>query len=92
MTSTLPLQHDLPQASPGDADIARCVQTALARSAFAPKTGIQASVHAGWVTLAGVVAQRYQKQVAEETVRFVDGVTGVSNQLAILPPGARDTA
>ena len=42
-------------------------------------------VEHGWLTLEGEVAARYQKDAAEEAVRGLLGVNGVSNQIVIKP-------
>ena len=68
-----------------DTDIARSVHTALEWNTFAPKVGIKAMVEGGWVTLSGEVDWQFQKQAAEGVLRFMVGVTGVSNHLVIKP-------
>ena len=68
-----------------DSDIAGLVNTALERISFAREAGIRAVVQGGWVTLTGGVERQYQKQVAEEAVRFILGVAGVRNQLVVKP-------
>jgi osmotically-inducible protein OsmY len=42
-------------------------------------------VQGGWLTLTGEVLWQYQREVAAEVVRYLPGVTGVSNQIAITP-------
>jgi osmotically-inducible protein OsmY len=39
----------------------------------------------GWVTLTGDVGWHYQREAAEEDVRRLHGVVGVSNQVSIQP-------
>ncbi|MGH8570404.1 MAG: BON domain-containing protein, partial [Gammaproteobacteria bacterium] len=39
----------------------------------------------GWVTLEGEVEWQYQKRAAENAVRYLTGVMGVSNQIAVKP-------
>ncbi len=46
-------------------------------------TDIQATVENGWVTLRGVVNWEYQKTAAMDSVRFLAGVKGVSNDIAL---------
>lgn len=75
-------------ARPGertDADIARAVETGLAWSTSVPAGAIKAMVESGWVTLTGNVDWRYQKQAAADSVRYLLGVTGLSDQIAIKP-------
>jgi osmotically-inducible protein OsmY len=65
-----------------DEDIARAAANALEWHSDLPKT-IQVSVKDGWVTLAGEVEWNYQKEEAERAVRYLSGVKGVSNNIAI---------
>lgn len=66
-----------------DADIAGSVENVLAWTSRLPKGAIQVMVQDGWVTLSGDVDWQYQRLAAAATVRFLLGVTGVSNQIAI---------
>lgn len=68
-----------------DADIARAVETGLEWSTSVPMGAIKAMVEGGWVTLTGNVDWQYQKQAAADSVRYLLGVTGVSDQIAIKP-------
>jgi len=43
------------------------------------------SAEAGRVTLSGVVASYYQKQMAQESLRRIDGVQSIDNRLEVLP-------
>ena len=68
-----------------DADIARSAESALQWTTFLPKDAIRIKVEAGWVTLTGDVNWEYQRQSASAAVRYLMGVTGVSDQIAIKP-------
>ena len=68
-----------------DADIARSVETGLEWSTSVPTEAVRVLVEGGWVTLTGDVDWQFQKLAATDAVRYVLGVTGVSNQLAIKP-------
>lgn len=68
-----------------DADIARSAENVLEWTTCLPTDGVKLMVEAGWITLSGDVDWQYQKQVAEEALRHLVGVTGVSNQIAIKP-------
>ena len=46
---------------------------------------ITVTVKAGWVTLEGEVEWHYQRERAEQTVRRVRGVKGVTNLIMIMP-------
>ena len=68
-----------------DADIARSVENGLEWSTSVPTGAIKTMVEGGWVTLTGNVDWQYQKQAAADSVRYLLGVTGVSDQIAIKP-------
>ena len=68
-----------------DADIARAVERALEWSVLVPNGKIKPMVEGGWVTLTGEVEWEYQRRGAENAVRSLMGVTGVSNMVEISP-------
>jgi osmotically-inducible protein OsmY len=68
-----------------DADIAKSVENVLEWTTWVPDNAIKVLVENGWVTLSGNVDWQYQKQSATDSVRFLSGVTGVSDQIAIKP-------
>ena len=67
-----------------DADIARTAENVLQWTTYLPKDAIKIKVENGWVTLTGEVEWQYQRQAATAAVRFLMGVTGVSDQITIL--------
>lgn len=68
-----------------DADIARSAEHLLEWSASVPKGTIKVMVEKGHITLTGDVDWQYQRLAAAASVRFLLGVTGVSDQIAIKP-------
>jgi osmotically-inducible protein OsmY len=68
-----------------DVDIARTVQNALLWSIAVPSKTIQVLVEAGHVTLSGEVTWEFQREAAVQAVRYLMGVTGVSDQILIKP-------
>ena len=70
----------------GDADIARSGENVLAWTACLPTDGVKPRAEAGWITLSGGVDWPHQRQVAADAMRYLVGMTGVSNQIAIKPP------
>ncbi len=68
-----------------DADIAASARNILAWTSSLPADAVQVLVEDGWLTLSGDVAWQYQRQDAADSVRQLTGVTGVSNQIAIVP-------
>jgi osmotically-inducible protein OsmY len=68
-----------------DPDIARDAVTALKAELPISHDRIKLIVKDGWVTLEGAVEWQYQKTTAENAVRKVKGVKGVTNVIAVKP-------
>jgi len=68
-----------------DADIAAAVENVLEWCSSLPAGGPKVMVEDGWVTLSGDVDWQFQKQAAADSIRFLMGVIGVSNQISIMP-------
>ena len=68
-----------------DTELAHRVVNALAWDVEVPNEKIQAKVENGWVTLEGTVDWQYQRNAAERAVRYLGGIKGVANQIAIAP-------
>jgi osmotically-inducible protein OsmY len=66
-----------------DADIARAAVDALGWNSSVPPNRIQVVVKKGWLTLEGNVDWGYQRTAAEDAVRRLTGVVGVSNQVVV---------
>ena len=84
------LAVDLKIKSPGlagrtDADIARSAEQVLGWSTSVPDGAIKVMVENGYLTLTGEVNWQHQRLAAAASVRFLMGVTGVSDQIAIKP-------
>jgi osmotically-inducible protein OsmY len=73
-----------------DADIATQVTRALEWDAMVPIEKIEITVSKGWVTLRGEVEWEYQKRAAEQAVRRISGVRGVTNLITVRPRVAPD--
>lgn len=59
------------------------VHTALQRSPYLATRNLRFEADQGQVTLRGVVKTYYQKQIAQEILRRVDGVQEIDNQLEV---------
>jgi osmotically-inducible protein OsmY len=68
-----------------DADIAGAAVYALESDAFVSVENLELTVSKGWVTLKGEVEWQYQKEDAEQVVRRLSGVKGVTNLVDIKP-------
>lgn len=68
-----------------DADIARSAENVLQWTTYLPKDRVKLMVENGWITLSGEVDWEYQRQSAVGAVRYLIGVTGVSDEIAIKP-------
>jgi osmotically-inducible protein OsmY len=67
-----------------DTDIAESVANALKWHVWVPDS-VQATVEKGWVSLNGQVKWQYQRNAAEDAVRYLSGVVGISNKIAVNP-------
>jgi osmotically-inducible protein OsmY len=68
-----------------DEDIAAAAVNALKSNFAVPADRIKVTVSKGWVKLEGEVEWQYQRTVAENAVRYLAGVTGVSNLITVKP-------
>jgi osmotically-inducible protein OsmY len=71
-----------------DTEIAHAVVNALRADIQVPDDKIKARVEGGWITLEGDVEWQYQKSAAERAVRYLRGVVGVTNRIALKPKRA----
>jgi len=67
-----------------DSEIAQAVVNSLRWHVWVP-SHIQATVEKGWVTLTGSVNWGYERNSAEESVSYLSGVKGVSNNITLIP-------
>jgi osmotically-inducible protein OsmY len=68
-----------------DEDIARSCLNALRAHSSVPDDKVKLIVTNGWVTLEGLVDWQYQRTAAEAAVRYLMGVRGISNDIALKP-------
>jgi osmotically-inducible protein OsmY len=67
-----------------DTDVAAAIASALRWSAPVPDA-VSATVERGWVTLDGKVDWAHERRAAENAVRDLAGVRGISNQIQVKP-------
>jgi osmotically-inducible protein OsmY len=68
-----------------DADIAAAAIRALEWDSFVPVNKLEIMVSKGWITLSGEVEWQYQRQDAEQVIRRLSGVKGITNLVTIKP-------
>lgn len=68
-----------------DAEIAETVAKVLLWNSGIPQQRISTVVQDGHITLNGDVDWKFQKEAAEDSVRHLNGVTGVTNWISIKP-------
>lgn len=73
------------EAVPTDDDIQSSVEGALFWDTDIDSTKIDVSVLGGWVTLRGTVDAYWKKRQTEDDAYAVSGVTGVTNEVAVVP-------
>jgi osmotically-inducible protein OsmY len=69
----------------GDDAIAAAALERLAWDPSVPPNAVTVTVDKGWITLAGTVSWRYQHDAAEQEVRRLHGVIGLSNHIVVRP-------
>jgi osmotically-inducible protein OsmY len=69
-----------------DEDIARAVLNALQWNVWVPADRIKVKVADGWITLEGEVDHKYEKTAAEDAVRNLTGLKGVTNLIILTTP------
>lgn len=69
----------------GDADIAAAALNVLAWDVSVPSDAVQVQAEDGWMTLEGQVDWEYQRERAEQVVRHLMGVRGLTNLITIKP-------
>ena len=74
-----------PDVSRGDDAIAEAVLDRLSWDVSIPRDAVTVRVEKGWVTLMGEVDHWFQKDAADQDVRRLWGVVGISNQVTIKP-------
>jgi len=77
----LPAFHDR-----DDEDIARAALSELQWDVMVPADRIKLKVADGWITLEGEVDDKYQQTAAENALRNLTGVKGVSNLITLKRP------
>lgn len=69
----------------GDLEIARCVEVGLKSKDGARPHALKVVVESGVVTLTGDVDSAYEKQVALDSLRYLRGVKGIVDEIAVRP-------
>ena len=59
------------------------VLCALERNSYLSGRHLRFETDQGRVTLRGVVRSYYQKQMAQESIRYIDGVDEIANELEV---------
>jgi osmotically-inducible protein OsmY len=68
-----------------DTDVAISAVNALSWNASVPNGRVRPIVANGWITLEGQVEWNYQKRAAEDAVRSLRGIRGVTNKIEVTP-------
>ena len=73
------------QTERSDEDIARAAVDRIAWEVSIPANLVKIKVEEGWVTLTGELEWHYQRDAAEDVIRGLRGVVGISNETTIKP-------
>jgi len=68
-----------------DGEIAAAAANQIKWSTSIPAGAVKVTLRDGWITLEGEVGWWYEKNAAEDAVKDLTGVLGVSNQISIKP-------
>lgn len=66
-----------------DSQLAVRALTALEQSPYLPRRQVQLEAQQGRVILKGTVRSYFQKQMAQESLRRIEGVEQIENQLQV---------
>lgn len=69
-----------------DEEIAKRVLSVLKWHAMIPDEHVRVTAQKGWVNLSGELDWQYQKKIAEDEVRKLMGVIGVTNSIVVKSP------
>jgi osmotically-inducible protein OsmY len=75
----------LPSVGRSDGEIAKAAVTSLDWHVEVPAKDLKVIVDNGWVTMEGKVQWQFQRAAAERAVRYLAGVRGVTNLIAVTP-------
>jgi osmotically-inducible protein OsmY len=70
-----------------DAELGVAVHNALNWAAYLPEKSVSTRVEDGWVTLSGTVHWGFQRRNAEDAVRYMKGVKGLTNAISVANRG-----
>jgi osmotically-inducible protein OsmY len=68
-----------------DADIAKAAVDALKWNVMVPSDKVAVKVDRGWVTLTGEVRWDFQRRAAENAIRHLAGIRGITNRVLVRP-------
>jgi osmotically-inducible protein OsmY len=68
-------------SSPSDADLAQSALSAITRTELVPVGCVRPIVRNGWLILEGEVEGPLQKRAAEDAIRGLNGIRGMSNNI-----------
>lgn len=74
-----------PEHRRSDAEIAAAAIAALRWHSMVPDDRVKVEVENGWVTLSGALDWRYQYASAEQAIRPLTGVRGLTNNITVKP-------
>ncbi len=79
------IEVHLPYQKEADDQIAKRAYDILSWDVLVPPNAVNVLVHEGWLTLSGNVNSYFEKISAEDDVRKLSGIRGITNMIAIKP-------
>lgn len=71
------------EVSKRDDEVQQQLNKALAGRGSVPLRNVRADLHEGLVILRGTVCRYYDKQLAQEVVKQIDGVETINNEIVV---------
>ena len=65
-------------------NLCELVHAALARSPYVAKRNLSAELQGDEVVLKGIVSTFYQKQLAQESIRSIEGIGRIRNEIEVI--------
>jgi len=72
-------------ATRSDLEIAESAVYTLGQNVLVPPNRVQVTVDNGWITLDGEVEWQYQRHAAEDALKIMTGLRGITNKLRVRP-------
>lgn len=84
------IEDEIARAFAADLEIEAAAYRALANNGELPRDRFSLNVENRWITLYGIVSTDRERRLAEQAVRSVHGIRGLTNRTILRRPPAND--